>query len=328
LFADQASQGVVIQADKTISFQAPKLAFLFPENELYVGDWQIVDIGLHPDYLASVESNYHYLTNEMVEAYLQPKSKFHHKGKNGHALVIGGSYGKMGAAILTAKATLKAGAGLVTAYVPECGYQIMQIALPEAMCLTDTDENFISFIPNDLEKYATIAIGPGLGQAPQTEEMLGELIPEFTRPMVVDADALNIIAKNDWARHLPKNSILTPHPKEFERLVGKSSNSFERLQRLRVMALQNGIFIVLKGAHTCIACPDGTCYFNSTGSPAMATAGSGDVLTGMIAAFLSQGYSPKQAALLGVFYHGQAGDKAAEAEGNILAGDLIRYFRI
>ena len=327
LYADKASEGVVIEADETVSFQTPKLAFMLPENHRYVGDWHIVDIGLDVDFIARQQTENYYTTEADIRAMLRPKSKFDHKGTNGHTLVIGGSYGKIGAMVLTSHAALKAGAGLVTAYVPKCGYNIVQIAVPEVMCLTDRDANIITQIP-EIDSYKAIAIGPGLGQNSQTAEAVLQLLQTAQQPLVIDADALNIIAQNDWYDQIPPNSILTPHPKEFERLAGKTANHFERLERQRELAVKYEINIVLKGAHTCMMDSKGKAYFNSTGNPAMATAGSGDVLTGMIAAFMSQGYSPSESAILGVYFHGKAGDSMAFLKGNILASDLIEGFRL
>ncbi|MEZ4884968.1 MAG: NAD(P)H-hydrate dehydratase [Chitinophagales bacterium] len=335
LYADRQSENIVVEASDTVSFQFPKLAFLLPQNHAFVGQWHIVDIGLHPDFIDQTPTPYHYLQSSDIRSVLKPKTKFSHKGTSGHALIVAGSYGKIGAAVLTSKATLKAGAGLVTAYVPKCGYSILQISVPEVMCLTDNDEYCIAQLPiiegekqkvGEKTKYQAIAVGPGIGQSSATQEALLQLLQTVKQPLVIDADALNIIAQNDWLKHVPKGSILTPHPKEFERLAGKTSNHFERLQKQREIAQMYGIVLLVKGAHTAIACPDGSVYFNSTGNPAMGTAGSGDVLTGMIAAFVAQGYTSKEAAILGVYLHGQAGDIAAKVEGNILASDLIAHF--
>ena len=339
LYADRQSEGMAVEADHTVSFQFPKLAFLLPQNHQFVGDWQVVDIGLHSEFIAQTSTPYHYLEAQNITAILKPKDKFSHKGTSGHALVLAGSYGKIGAAVLTSKATLKAGAGLVTAYIPKCGYNILQISVPEVMCLTDLDEYCLSQIPpieysnSDFNanptkktKYQAIAIGPGIGQSQSTQDALFHLLQTANQPLVLDADALNIIAKNDGLPYVPKGSILTPHPKEFERLAGKTKNHFERLEKQRELAQKFGIVLIVKGAHTSIACPDGSVYFNSTGNPAMGTAGSGDVLTGIIAAFVAQGYSSEDAAILGVYLHGQAGDRAAKMKGNILASDLIGFF--
>ncbi|MGB0931417.1 MAG: NAD(P)H-hydrate dehydratase, partial [Chitinophagales bacterium] len=335
LYADRQSDSIAIKANHTVSFQFPKLAFLLPQNHQYVGEWHCVDIRLHPTFIAQTSTPYHYIEATDIAAILRPKSKFSHKGTSGHALIIGGSYGKIGAAVLTSKATLKAGAGLVTVYVPKCGYTIMQVSIPEVMCLTDKNESHISELPlieansassSKKTKYQAIAIGPGLGQNSSTQNALLQLLQSAQQPLVLDADALNIIAQNQWLQYMPKDSILTPHPKEFERLAGKTANHFERLEKQRAMAQKYGIVVLVKGAHTSIACPEGTIFFNSTGNPAMGTAGSGDVLTGMIASFVAQGYSSKDAAILGVYLHGLAGDKATSAKGNILASDLIEFF--
>ncbi len=329
LYADKMTDSSAIQADLTISFQVPKLSFLLPQNQDIVGEWQIVPIGLHPDYLAEVKTHYHYSNSAFINNLILPKGKFWHKGKNGHALVIGGSYGKMGAVVLMTKATLKAGAGLVTTYIPEVGYTILQTTVPEAMCITDPEKHLLSKIPPiPSNRYQSIAIGPGIGTDGITQECVLQLLKEAQQPLVLDADALNIIAQNRWQHQIPPNSILTPHPKEFERLFGKSKNDDVRLAKLKGVAQKYQVIIVLKGAHTCVALPSGDCYFNSTGNPAMATAGSGDVLTGIIAAFLAQVYTPAHAAILGVYFHGLAGDIAAEKWGNILAGQLIESLRI
>lgn len=326
LYADKVSEGIVIEATETVSFQLPKLAFMLPENHRWVGDWHTVNIGLDADFIKNQNTTHFYTTKATIQAMLRPKFKFAHKGTNGHTLMIGGSYGKIGATVLATHAALKAGAGLVTTYVPKCGYTILQIAVPEAMCLTDVENDFISQMP-PIERYNAIAIGPGLGQHSSTEKALLTLLQTAQQPLVLDADALNIIAKNQWHEHIPPNSILTPHPKEFERLVGKTANHFERLERQRAFAQKYNIHIVLKGAHTCVMDSQGNAYFNSTGNPAMATGGSGDVLTGIIAAFLSQGYSARESAILGVYFHGLAGDRAAVEKGSIIARDLIEAFR-
>lgn len=318
---------VVVQATHTISFETPKLSFLLPQNAHFVGNWRIVPIGLDTSFIQNCPSPYYYLSEDIIRHILKPRSKFSHKGTNGHLLLIGGSKGKIGACILSCKAGLKAGAGLVTAYVPTCGYAILQIAVPEVMCLTDKSVNYIYHFPSKTEQYQAIAIGPGLGTQNKTAHALQALLQKRNRPLVLDADALNIIAKHKWLHLIPKHSILTPHPKEFSRLFGDSPDDYLRLEKLQQASRQYQVVIVLKGAHTAIALPDGTVYFNSTGNPAMATAGSGDVLTGIIGAFMARGYTSKESALLGVFLHGLAGDRAAWNKGNILAGDIISHFR-
>lgn len=333
LYADRHTDGIAVEATHTVAFQLPKLAFMLPENYRYVGDWHVIPIQLHPIAIDQATTNYYYLDDLdcflLEEASPLPtknsSTKFAHKGTRGHVLVIGGSKGKIGAAILATRAALYAGAGLTTTYVPACGYHILQTVAPEAMALTDENDTHITQLPADLSPYRAIAIGVGLGQHTDTAQAVCQLLQTATCPLVIDADALNIIADKQWQHLIPPNSILTPHLKEFERLAGKTANDFERLDRLRQVALQWHCYIALKGAHTAIACPNGQVIFNSTGNPAMATGGSGDVLTGIISAYLAQGYSPQQALLTGVYRHGQAGDRTVQQSrnGNITALDLL-----
>ena len=327
LFADQHTNSITIKADHTFSFELPKLAFLFPENQDKVGHWTYRSIGLSPGFLQQVKTDFNYIDQALVRFLLKERKKYDHKGSFGHALLIMGSYGKVGAAILAGKACLRSGAGLVTVHAPRCAYEILQISLPEAMVSTDTDEHYFSEFP-ELENYKAIGIGCGVDQQPDTAKALKKLLEKANAPMVLDADALNILSENkDWFGLIPKNSILTPHPKEFEHLFGKTSNDFERntLQRQKAQVL--GIYLILKGAHTCIASPDGQCYFNSTGNPGMATCGSGDVLSGILTGLLAQGYTPFEASILGVYLHGLAGDLAVAEIGQeaLLAGDISSF---
>ncbi len=329
LFADQPSPtgSAIVQADITLSFQMPKLAFMFPENDRLVGKWEILDIGLHPDYINKSATKHFFMTHEDVSPLLKKRGKFDHKGTFGHALLIAGGFGKMGAAILTTRAALRSGVGLVHTHVPRWGASIMQTACPEAMLSIDRYEYYLSEMPS-LEAYSAVGVGPGLGTEEQTQKALKLLIQECSLPLVLDADALNILSMNKtWIPFFPKNTILTPHPKEFERLAGSWKNDFERLEKQREMAVKYGIYIVLKGAHTGIAFPDGHVYFNSTGNPGMATGGSGDVLTGIITGLLAQGYPPGKAAVLGVYLHGLAGDMAVDeiSPEALIAGDLTLY---
>jgi hydroxyethylthiazole kinase-like uncharacterized protein yjeF len=327
LSADQPSSGDVVKAHCTISFQVPKLAFFLPQSYAFTGEWIIVDIGLNKSFLTQTQTTYYQLTRKDVCKIIKQRSKFDHKGTYGHALVIAGSYGKMGAALLSSRAVLRAGAGLLTVHIPKCGYSILQTGLPEAMVNVDKDEYLFTDI-NDVTKYTAIGIGPGLGQAPQTIQALSTVLKDFKKPLVVDADALNMVALNPTLRSLiPENSILTPHPKEFERLVGKWANDFERLSLQRALSAQLKSVIILKGAFTSIALPNGELFFNSTGNPGMATGGSGDVLTGILTGLLAQGYSPKEAAFLGVYLHGLSGDLAAQEKGmnSLMASDLVEF---
>jgi ADP-dependent NAD(P)H-hydrate dehydratase / NAD(P)H-hydrate epimerase len=327
LLADQPSIGSIVKAHRTISFQLPKLAFFFPENNQYVGEWNLVDIGLSKQFLKEAESKNFFVTKDAIKKILQPRSRFSHKGDYGHALLIAGSQGKMGACILAARAALRSGLGLLTVHVPKNGNDIVQAAVPEAMSVMDANENYFSYLPIDLN-FDVIGIGPGLGKAPETVKAFSQLLEKYQKPMVLDADALNILSEHrELFSLIAAGSILTPHPKEFERLVGTWKNDFERLEKQKALSAQIKSMIVLKGAFTSIATPDGSVYFNSTGNPGMATGGSGDVLTGILTGLLAQGYSAIDAAILGVYLHGLSGDLAmADKDMNsLIASDLIEY---
>ena len=309
------NDGSIIKADYTLTIQFPKFGFVFPENDKYVGLWEIMPIGLHPEFIEQVEVKNFYIKSNDCKDILKPRNKFSHKGTYGHGLLIAGGYGKMGAAVLAAKAGLKAGAGLITAHIPKKGYNIIQTSVPEAMVSIDPDDEVFTKVP-DLLKYNAVAIGPGIGTEKQTQTALKLLIQNSGLPIIFDADAINILGENKtWIPFIPKTSIFTPHPKEFERLVGKSSDDFERNRKQREFSIKYTAYVILKGAHTAITCPDGSCYFNSTGNPGMATGGSGDVLTGILLGLKAQGYSSKETCILGVYIHGLAGDIAAEKCG-------------
>ncbi|PSR54769.1 bifunctional ADP-dependent NAD(P)H-hydrate dehydratase/NAD(P)H-hydrate epimerase [Adhaeribacter arboris] len=329
LFTDapNAATDRIIQADYTLSFELPKLAFLLPANAPYVGEWAIAPIGLNANFIAETESSYFFISPDVPVAILKPRPKYAHKGTFGHALLISGSYGKMGATVLSARACLRSGVGLLTVHCPAVGYTILQTAVPEAMTLTDTENNFISQLP-DLSTYTAIGIGPGLGKNPATRQMVKQLLATARVPLVIDADALNIMAEDESLKNaLLPDSILTPHPKEFERLAGSAENDYHRLELLKEFCQKHTCYVVLKGAHTCIGTPAGTCYFNSTGNPGMATGGTGDVLTGIITALVAQQYSALDACILGVYLHGLAGDlaKIENGEQALLASDIIQY---
>ncbi len=317
----------IINAAYTLTFQFPNLSFFFPENEPCVGKWEVLPIGLHKDFIEKLVTDYFIATKDYVHSKLIKRKKFAHKGNFGHALLISGSYGKMGAAVLASKACLRTGVGLITAHIPKKGYQIIQTAVPEAMISIDKSEIVYSQVP-EIENYNAIGIGPGIGLDNITQSALKSLIEKAEVPIVFDADAINILAENkDWLNKIPANSIFTPHPKEFERIAGKSPDNYSRNLMQIEFAKKYNVYVVLKGAYTAIACPDGKCYFNSTGNPGMATAGSGDVLTGIILSFLAQKYSSEDAAILGVYFHGLAGDIAAEKIGEqaLIAGDIIQF---
>jgi ADP-dependent NAD(P)H-hydrate dehydratase / NAD(P)H-hydrate epimerase len=315
----------VIKANNTLTFQFPKISFFFPENYQFTGDWGVLPIGLSPEAIGQTESNYFYLTKEFISGKIKKRDKFSHKGTFGHALLIAGSYGKMGASVLSSKACLRSGVGLLTSHIPRLGYEIIQNSVPEAMTSIDSSETVFSEVP-DLTMFSAIGIGPGLDKKPATQLAFKKLLQEQPKRMVIDADALNILAeKKDWLNLLPENTILTPHPKEFERLAGTSVNSFERLQLQLQFSARYKVIVVVKGSHTCITFSNGEVYFNSTGNPGMATGGSGDVLTGIILGLLAQSYSPEDAALVGVYLHGLAGDLAAAkySQQAMIAGDII-----
>ncbi|MDR2809376.1 MAG: NAD(P)H-hydrate dehydratase [Tannerellaceae bacterium] len=315
----------IIHADVTLTFGFPKLAFFLPENESYVGKWKILDIGIHPNGIADTPTFYYQTTEDDAGKALPPRSKFAHKGMFGHALLIAGSRGKMGASLLAAKACLRSGAGLLTVHIPADGENILQTAFPEAMLSLDVQPDYVSTLP-DITPYSAIGIGPGLGKHPASGALLKTLFRQSSCPLVIDADALNLIASNEeWIGDIPHRSILTPHPKEFDRLVGASNSSYERLMKAQAFAVEHTLIVVLKGAHTATCTPDGNIYFNNSGNPGMATAGSGDVLTGIILGLLAAGHQPEEAAQIGVLIHGTAGDLAAiyQSEESLIAGDII-----
>lgn len=330
LFCDaptDAGKGAVVRAVHTLTFQSPKLSFFFSENEPFVGEWTVLPIGLHPDYLEEAKSHYHFITSTECRRFLKSRSRFGHKGSYGHALLIAGNPGKFGAAVLAARACLRSGPGLVSLSLPAEGIPVLQTSVPEAMVILRPDEHQF-LLPRQLEPFRSIATGPGLGTSEALASALKQLIQITQVPLILDADALNILSQNKtWIAFLPKDSILTPHPGEFERLAGKSANSFERLSKQRDLSIRYGLYIILKGAHTCISAPSGDCWFNGTGNPGMATGGSGDVLTGILAGLMAQGYSSLETAMLGVWLHGYAGDLALE-EGSwesLLPSDVIGH---
>ncbi|MEO8171559.1 MAG: NAD(P)H-hydrate dehydratase [Sediminibacterium sp.] len=329
LLADQHTDPLspVIKARYTLSFQFPKLAFFFPENEIFTGDWYVLSIGLHETFISREPATHYQLSRSFIQNLLKPRQKFSHKGNYGHALLIAGSYGKIGAAVLAAKACLRSGVGLLTMHIPQCGYEIIQTTTPEAMVVIDSKKQWIG--DEVITKtFSAVGIGPGIGMNEQTQKALHYIITRHERPLVLDADALNILGLHkDWLEELPANSILTPHPKEFERLAGKTNNDFERHALQVAFSKKYQLFIVLKGAYTCITTPSGESYFNSTGNPGMAKGGSGDLLTGNLTALLAQGYGPLETCLVGVFVHGLAGDLTRDelGETGMIAGDLCNH---
>ncbi|MDR3235657.1 MAG: NAD(P)H-hydrate dehydratase [Prevotellaceae bacterium] len=328
LFGEDNSQNThdtIVKASKTITFQFPKLAFLLPDSGIYAGDWEIANIGLHPDAVQQTETSY-FLTEEAdIAPLIRTRSRFSYKNNFGHALLVAGSRGKAGAAVLCAKACLRAGAGLTTVFLPAGCEHIMQTALPEAMTIGDKENAFISGMP-DVSPYSVVGIGAGIGTNEATAFALKQLLVQNKKPMALDADALNILSLHkEWLPHIPAHSILTPHVGEFDRLVGKSASAFERLQKARRLAKKLQCIIVLKGTYTAVCTPEQHVYFNPTGNPGMATAGSGDVLTGIITGLLAQNYQPVEAAKIGVYLHGLAADIATAqlSQESMLATDII-----
>lgn len=320
--------GSIVFADLTLTFQFPKLVFFLPQTGKYIGEFNVLDIGLHPDALNDEKPIGYFLTQALVSPILKSRNKFSHKGTFGHACLVGGEYGKIGAIELATMACVRAGAGLTTAIVPKCGYDIMQIALPEAMIITSHGEKYHDDLKTELGIFSAIGIGPGMGTQKETENVFKYIIQNTSCPLIIDADALNIISSNKtWLAFLPEGSILTPHPGEFKRLAGEWKNDFERLELLKEFAFKNNCYVILKGAYTSVATPNKNIYFNSTGNVGLAKGGSGDSLTGIITSLLAQGYSSLEASLLGVYLHGRAADLAIEniEVESLIATDVIQY---
>ena len=335
LMADQATppNAAVVRATRTLTFQWPKLAFMLPQNQTFVGHWQELNIGLDAQFVEQATTNYYYTNKAALAGIRKLRTPQSHKGNYGKALLIAGSYGKIGAAVLSASACKRGGIGLLTVHVPECGYSILQTAVPEAMVVVDENKRHFSGLDTELlNGYDIVGIGPGLGTTSVTVTALRDLLgvlSDRNLSLVMDADALNICGAHRALLHqLPEKTILTPHPKEFERLTEPARDDFHRLELLRNFCQTYQVHVVLKGGPTAVGAPDGRVYFNSTGNPGMATGGSGDVLTGLLTALLGQGYEPLDAARLGVYVHGRAGDLAVEQMGYeaLTASDLVLFF--
>lgn len=305
----------IVRADYTFTFQFPKLSFMLPENAAYVGRWYVLDIGLSQESVDKTPSEWYYTTFETVQDILPRPGKFAHKGINGRGLLVAGSYGMMGAAVLAAKAALRSGIGLLFCHVPVRGMDIIQAAVPEAIPEKDQSEKYFSWVKNP-EKYDAIAIGPALGKGPETKDGLLRLLQNWKGLTILDADALNLMSEHrDLLNLLHEKCILTPHLKEFERLAGKSKNDFDRLNKLSIFAKRFCVYVILKGANSVIATPEGQLYFNMSGNPGMAKGGAGDVLTGVLLALAANGLGCLDIARIGVFAHGLSGDLLAENYG-------------
>lgn len=335
LFCDQlnSKNDPIVQAEVTLTFQTPKLSLLIPENQEYVTDFEILDISLDLESIEKEDSELGYFSLNYVPQFYFKRPKFSHKYEYGNVLVIGGSYGKIGAALLAAKSVLKAGAGLVTLYVPKCGYSVVQTALPESMVMTDFSEEIISKFPN-VDRFDTIVIGPGMGTDEKTYHAFEEFLSESDltqKKIIIDADGLNLLSKHpNLLEKLPEETILTPHDKELERLMGSWENSYQKIEKIQEFVKLHKLIIVSKGFITQTFLSNGEAYFNSSGNPGMATAGSGDVLAGIIAGLYAKHYNASESAIFGVFLHGYAGDMAAQqlGEESIMAGDLVNYIPV
>lgn len=325
LFPDKSTKGfTAVNANHTLSFQQYKLAFLLPENAGYFGQVHILNIGLDQKFSKTEQSIFEMPEEEIIKLIIKPRIKFSNKGNYGHASLVAGSYGMMGAATLAAKGCCNTGVGKLTCFAPACGYEVMQSAVPEAMCISN-GEYYISPL-NDLDQFDSIGVGPGLGKDESTRELLLSILRKYKRPVLLDADALNFISSDKTLlSEIPPGSVITPHPKEFERLFGVSSDDFQQLLLALDMARKYNIYIVLKGHYTFICTPLGKGYFNNTGNSGMAKGGTGDVLAGMITGLLAQLYPLPEAAILGVYLHGLAGDIASEKYSPyaMQASDLI-----
>lgn len=300
-------KATLLKADLVVTFQRPKLNFLLPECAPFMDDFVVVDIGLDENFIQNLDSNFHLIEEKDVVKTVLPRKKFQHKGTFGHALLIAGQAKTMGAALLCSSASAYAGAGLTTACIPVSGLTALNTLIPEVMAIVREEKQLPEI---EWDKYTAIGVGPGLGK--NSQELVEALLSNYKKPVVLDADALNMLSENaDWWKLIPENSIITPHVKEFDRLFGDHHSWWERLETARKQALAKKIIIVLKNQYTIITRPDGQQYFNPTGNAAMSSGGMGDVLTGIIVAFVAQGYTPFEAALIAVFIHGKSGDELA-----------------
>jgi NAD(P)H-hydrate epimerase len=351
LFADENQskeqhfdKNLTIHATHTLTFQSPKLSFFFDEYSDFIGNFEVLEIGLDKNFIKKIDTQNYWLTTQKIKQIYKPRTRTGHKGTFGHALLVVGSFGKIGAAQLSTKAALRSGIGLLSVRMPKCGVVPLQTAIPEAMILVDDFEkkkkknkSFLEIFSDELlEKlndYKTIGIGCGIGTEDETQKLLLQILKNIDYPIVIDADGLNILSQNrnyendneDWLDFVPKNSILTPHPKEFERLFGKTKTVEERHRLLRNLAKEYQLCILLKGSFSALAFPNGDIYHSSFGDIGMATGGSGDVLTGILTSLLAQGYNSEESLLLGIFLHGKAGELAAKNKSSesMLPSDLI-----
>ncbi|WP_339916667.1 NAD(P)H-hydrate dehydratase [Yeosuana marina] len=328
LYLDKAPEheNAIVWSSYTLSFTSPKLVLLLPETAKFSVQWEVLDIGLDSEFLLQTKTDINVIGKLEVLPMYQTREQFAHKGHFGHSLIIGGSYGKIGAVILASRASLCVGSGLVTAYTPKCGYIPLQTSFPEAMVITDSSEEFISDIKFDI-KPTVIAFGIGVGTHPKTISAFENFLKTNKTPLVIDADGINILSKNEaLLKLLPKQTVLTPHPKELERLVGKWNDDFDKIEKVKVFSKKHNVIVVIKGAYT-ITVYDDILYINSTGNPGLATAGSGDALTGIVTGLIAQGYDALTATIFGVYLHGKSADIAVEDYGyqSLIASHVIEY---
>lgn len=314
----------VVRARLTLTMHRAKISQILPENDAFVGELVVLPIDLHSPSEAEFEVDAYITEEDEVKQMLRKRSPFSHKGTVGHAMLLAGSRGMAGAAIMAAKACLRTGVGKVTVVTAPVNLPVLQVAVPEAVVKFATGA-----VPGDFAfGYQAFGIGPGMGDGEANTFML-HLLRSADGPLLLDADALTLIGSHsEWLNRIPAGSILTPHPREFDRIVGTCPDSWQRLQRARALAAERNIYILIKGHYSACVFPTGKVYFNPTGNAGMATAGSGDVLTGVITALLAQGYPSGEALRLGVYLHGLAGDIALDAVGaeeSVVATDIINY---
>lgn len=326
LYTDKAveDENTVVHASYTLSFQTPKLVFFLPETAKYTVQWEVLDIGIDRDYLMQTETEAELISKPEVLSVYKPREKFSHKGNFGHVLIIGGSYGKIGAVNLASRAALSSGAGLVTAYTPKCGYHSLQTAIPEVMVITDSNDTHISNISFTIDP-TVVGIGVGLGTESITVAAFESFLKQNKKPLVIDADAINILSKKkSLLKLVPEQSVLTPHPKELERLIGKWKDDFDKLNKVKAFSKKHNLIVLIKGAHSITVYLD-KLYINTTGNPGMATGGTGDVLTGIISGLIAQGYEALSATVFGVYLHGKSADISLDDYGyqSLIASHII-----
>ena len=313
---------VIFKTDFTLTFQFYKRSFLHPETGKFCGKIVVLDIGLDKHFIDEIETDYFVVDEELIRDIYKPRENFSHKGTFGKSILVGGSYGKVGAIMMSTLSALKTGSGLTFTIAPECGNTILQSQVPEAMFIC-SGEKYLDKI--EIQEKAVYGIGPGLGKEKQTVKAIFDFLKNYSQPIVLDADAINILAENKKVNLIPKNAVISPHPLEFERLFGKTENSFERIELAKQKAEELQIFIVLKDHHTAVITPNRKVFYNITGNSGMAKGGSGDVLTGILTSLISQKYDIEKACIFGVWLHGKAGDFAAEkfSKEAMLPTDLI-----